>query len=285
MAAIDLRNINSIAPNGTGTIAVPGSVDITGTPAPQYMVNGVPLGAAGANGNVQYNNNGSFAGSANLFWDNANSRLGIGTQSPQYVLDVYTPPTGYGMRASDSATPSQGVFLQGIGIQARGFISSGIYGNYQELDIDGNPLLLCRRDVSNGTVGIGMAPPAFPKYKLDVWQEININGDPTVGGLGFLSFASINNPQTDQRVTMITAQTEISHDSGVLIFQTASAGVMSERMRINSQGRVGIQTTNPQAALDVAGTIAANLPTADPGAGSRQLWADPADGYRVKYAA
>lgn len=42
----------------------------------------------GITGNIQYDNAGSFAGSNNLFWDIANSRLGIGTSIPSVSLDV-----------------------------------------------------------------------------------------------------------------------------------------------------------------------------------------------------
>lgn len=44
-------------------------------------------GPAGVTGSVQVNNNGNF-GAGNLFWDNANGRLGVGKQSPAYALDV-----------------------------------------------------------------------------------------------------------------------------------------------------------------------------------------------------
>lgn len=45
-------------------------------------------GAAGTNGMVQFNNNGAFGGSANLFWDNTNTRLGIGTNAPLGMMVV-----------------------------------------------------------------------------------------------------------------------------------------------------------------------------------------------------
>jgi hypothetical protein len=45
-------------------------------------------GAAGTNGMVQFNNNGAFGGSANLFWDNTNTRLGIGTNVPNGMMVV-----------------------------------------------------------------------------------------------------------------------------------------------------------------------------------------------------
>ncbi len=42
----------------------------------------------GSNGQVQFNNSGSFDGSSDFNWDNTNSRLGIATASPQYKLDI-----------------------------------------------------------------------------------------------------------------------------------------------------------------------------------------------------
>jgi hypothetical protein len=45
-------------------------------------------GAAGNNGEVQFNDNGSFGASSNLFWDNANNRLGINNNAPEFNLDV-----------------------------------------------------------------------------------------------------------------------------------------------------------------------------------------------------
>ncbi|MBI5218117.1 MAG: tail fiber domain-containing protein [Bacteroidia bacterium] len=44
--------------------------------------------AGGSNGNIQFNNNGIFGGNTNLFWDNANSRLGIGTSNPTTSLHL-----------------------------------------------------------------------------------------------------------------------------------------------------------------------------------------------------
>jgi hypothetical protein len=46
-------------------------------------------GAAGSTGQVQFNASGALAGSANLFWNNGRSSLGIGTATPAATLDVY----------------------------------------------------------------------------------------------------------------------------------------------------------------------------------------------------
>src|SRR5579864_8304933 len=47
-----------------------------------------PATAAGSSGQVQFNSSSALAGSANLFWDNTNFRLGIGSSSPVVSLDL-----------------------------------------------------------------------------------------------------------------------------------------------------------------------------------------------------
>jgi len=76
---------------------------------PQYSGGGGS--AAGSTGNIQYNNGGAFAGSNNLFWDNTNIRLGIGTASPAYPFHLYNGAT-------------QRTFITNTGQQAW-FISDG----------------------------------------------------------------------------------------------------------------------------------------------------------------
>lgn len=42
----------------------------------------------GSDGQVQYNNSGAFGGENELFYDDVNNRLGVGTSTPAYTLDV-----------------------------------------------------------------------------------------------------------------------------------------------------------------------------------------------------
>jgi hypothetical protein len=44
---------------------------------------------ASPSGGIQYNNAGAFGASSNLFWDNTNTRLGIGTSTPASILNVF----------------------------------------------------------------------------------------------------------------------------------------------------------------------------------------------------
>jgi hypothetical protein len=54
----------------------------------QILGAGATNRAGGSKTQVQYNSSGDLAGSANLIWDNANSRLGVGTGSPSGKLHV-----------------------------------------------------------------------------------------------------------------------------------------------------------------------------------------------------
>lgn len=161
-----------------------------------------------------------------------------------------------------SNSPTQGVFISALG--PRGFLSGGTYGAYTELDINGAPLLLNRRDLGNGLVGVGLLNP---QYMLDVWRSINIDFIATIGGLGSLSFTNSIIPSTDQRVVMLFAETENTYDSSLLAFYTSNTGVLSERMRLNSQGNLGIGTANPGSRLSIVG-----LPTSPAGLNSGDVW-------------
>lgn len=88
-----------------------------------------------------------------------------------------------------------------------------------------------------------------------------------------------------------------SPTGGWMQYRTIGGIVANSSFSINpAGGNVGIGTQNPQAALDVVGDIHCtnrmvagtvtiqNLPATDPGPGTKQLWYDPADGNRVKFA-
>jgi hypothetical protein len=51
-------------------------------------LSGISAGAAGLDGYVQYNNNGSLGGASQLYYDDINHRVGIGTSIPSSKLHV-----------------------------------------------------------------------------------------------------------------------------------------------------------------------------------------------------
>jgi hypothetical protein len=70
------------------------------------FVSGVAPVAAGDTGQIQFNDSDAFAADSNLFWDNTNKYLGIGTSTPEYPLEVsgalsYVGFSTYSATASD----------------------------------------------------------------------------------------------------------------------------------------------------------------------------------------
>jgi hypothetical protein len=79
-------------------------------------VNGLGGGAtapAGATGQVQFNSAGAFAASSNLFWDNANVRLGIGTSAPAWMLDIQAAQANMRVYSTTTGNPVYGTFSAG----------------------------------------------------------------------------------------------------------------------------------------------------------------------------
>ena len=70
VSGTNIKTINGTSVLGSGNITTP-------TTSP-----------GGSTGQVQFNNAGAFGASSSLFWDNTNSRLGIGTSSPTAQLTI-----------------------------------------------------------------------------------------------------------------------------------------------------------------------------------------------------
>ena len=95
---LDVAGTVKVADGGeTCAAGVKGGIRYTSTNVLQYCnssawktltASGGSVTAAGSTKQVQFNSGGVLGASANFNWDNANGRLGIGTASPAYTLDV-----------------------------------------------------------------------------------------------------------------------------------------------------------------------------------------------------
>lgn len=164
-----------------------GLTDITATAAP-----------AGLNGQIQFNNQGSAAGTAELYWHVTNNRLGIGTNNPSKDLDIEGASSamiqfnatnhraynvgsdGYGFVIHDASTggtagyrfviSDQAVALGYVGIGAGASIAGNNHPDALLHLSSSDDGAIFRADATNGTtvlfatgsnrVGIGTSTPA-----------------------------------------------------------------------------------------------------------------------------
>ncbi|HLD90358.1 MAG TPA: hypothetical protein VI911_04990, partial [Patescibacteria group bacterium] len=158
-----------------------------------------------------WNGTSSIAGNNNLWWDNSNSRLGIGFTNPIGALDVA------GTAWLRGANANQGLF-----VNTDGNVGIGTTNPASALQVAGN-----------------IFPSADDTYDLGSsamrWQDVYIGP----------SSIHIGTNGNEAIMRYMTAQ-------NFLGFDPDGDGVFEFTM--NDGGNLGIGTTNPQFALDVAGS-------------------------------
>ncbi|MCL1663150.1 hypothetical protein M2T78_02730 [Elizabethkingia ursingii] len=181
--------------------------------------------------------------------------IGIGTTNPQSKLEIY----GGGDLALKGATEDAGdlIFQQNTGKQnAR--IWSYEQGGLFFSGSDNNPKVTL---IDNGNVGIGttspstnleIASPNGASLSLTTNKSNGYMETPLYPKIDFLGYA--NWPKA--RIAA-AEQSYDTHGSKLSFFVNDGTGATSlkEMMTINQDSNVGIGTTNPQAKLDINGTM------------------------------
>jgi hypothetical protein len=161
------------------------SANRTFTIATGLTVGTTPI-TSGAVGRVLFEGTGNvLQESANLFWDNTNSRLGIGTASPDRPLHVNSAGTT-GIRIDTTGTAGDGLYFNNSTALIRWaggayFNNKGMYSgtaDQQYITFDGtNTQVRLQIKASNGNIGIGTTTDAG--YKLDVNGTARVQGATT----------------------------------------------------------------------------------------------------------
>ena len=260
-AAID-TDISALIDSAPGTLNTLNEIAAALNDDPSFTTtvnNAIALKAPIAN--PVFTGNATFD-SPTLYVDGSNNRVGIGTTSPDYQLhisgggDLLVEDTGNGsahirLRSSNSGTATSNWKLK---------TSSN---NYFYIDNDTGSAGTAIAIDNTGKVGIGTASPADRLHvaldsgttndTVDVVRiEATSSGTPAVGLGPVIDFRAdrVNGgPDSVGRIGFVADTMTSTTVNGAYVVETAIDGTYSERMRIDSSGKVGIGTTSPSYVL------------------------------------
>ena len=197
-----------------------------------------------------------------------NGRVGIGTTSPAYKLDVSGSIAVGGVQALYNNAVDD-IYLNARVLQNRSTVDQdGMYIGYNNTGTTNAHLRFyangfnerMRIDASTGNVGIGTTAP---EVKLDVkgtstgtLTGMALFRDASTNGNGLLVRAGTG------RVDLLATWISSGVNTDLTFTPTTSGGAQNEAMRITSAGNIGIGTTSPDASslLDITSTTKGFLP-------------------------
>jgi hypothetical protein len=193
----------------------------------------------------------------------SSGKVGIGTSNPGAALSITQPAA-----LTLAQTWTRGTSILSLDAGAGGSGGPTTFSSSVPMILTANnpsyPYQLYLN--TNGNVGIGTSNPSYSMQIESASASINTslfihNNNPTANSGAAISFGIKTGipSQEDAKIAAIRMDTPTVDDTD-LAFSTISNQVLGEKVRITSQGKVGIGTTAPAAALDVSSHSSGFLP-------------------------
>ncbi len=233
----------------TGTQTIAGSKTFSSAPTLSSMTAGSLL-FAGAGGLVSQNN-------SNLFWDNTNNRLGIGTAAPSVNLDVVQNGA---VKVGDGFISSGGNFLN---LSSNNWNNGTAWSSNYE-DRQGAVLQLTAGDIVFFSSAAGTGVPTFTT-RMIVKGSGSLAGNVGIGDDSPQAMLTVGNGDLFQVnssgnvVSVGGAAHSISNSSGALVIDSASAGAINLGAAANGKTiTIGNTTAGTKVAINVDATQASS---------------------------
>jgi hypothetical protein len=231
------------------------------------------VAAAGSTGYVQFNSANALAADSNLFWDNTNKRLGIGTTVPTSELQVSSNTSN-----QPSPIAEFGQSSAGGAVNVLSLVNSATATNSNEVDLSMHaagaysPTAQLRNILTS-------ASSTFTDLAFNVFgtgglgERMRIQGSSGYVGIGTsnpLYFLDVNGPNSNPDLAVRSSSGLMSlygYSTGINYFESANAansasqllyftGYLANSGTFAFNGSVGIGTTAPLSTLSVAGNLA-----------------------------
>ena len=244
-ALINIRNSEATATNTTF-----GGIFFNSSPGNDFSIGKSNINSA-TTLSFRNGNNG-----ASLMDITPSGNVGIGTDSPDRNLSVIG---AFSLDDSDSSPTAGLLFSPSSGINRVFSRTANNVGLPVPLDIySGSSLSM--RIASNSNVGIGTDSPDSKLHIADSTNPIftferldtTTIANEVIGQLNFKSTDS-SDPNVNASIKVIKQDLSVGTVPMAITFETGVSGSLTERMRIDSTGNVGIGTASPDSKLNLEG--------------------------------
>ena len=233
-------------------------------------------GAAGANEGMQFYTAGGGSSQLRMIIDHS-GKVGINRNDPAELLDVYgtIQCSGAGLKIDTHPIVSYASFTDISGGSYAARLGSTGTSTIRSTQIYGGGGHIATFDGVNNRLGISITAPT---KKLDIataasadgirikstgntYNELQFDANRTSANTHLGRIISSWNGTAVSYISMDAGSDTTNKDDGIIRFWTANGSGNFERMRITSDGKIGINDTTPSAYLDVTqGGIDSNVP-------------------------